>query len=239
MLGRILMIGLLLMASGRLLQAQPPQPRVLLLGDQIYQQPASELAKALQGKAEVVYVRLQPGEIFHSSFLLANLDRFLGDGRWDLIHFNVGLGDLIHRAPGMRSFRVLPPQSGGVRATPPELYRSNLKSITDRLQATGARVVWASTTPIRHSGTEVFITGSEVEYNQIAAEVMKSRGVPINDMHAYVKDLIDMDRPAGHNADPFHFDRKPIHGPVLDSIERFLDQSGSAPHPVDQSNPDS
>ena len=38
---------------GYLNAAENALPRVLILGDQIYQQPASELRKELKGKAEV------------------------------------------------------------------------------------------------------------------------------------------------------------------------------------------
>ena len=198
-------------------------PRVLILGDQIYQQPASELKKELKGKVEIHCPRLEPGEIWNSTTALELLDRQLGDGQWDIIHFNCGLGDLIHRVPGVKAFRVMPKHAGGIRTTAPEQYERNLHALVTRLKATGAKLVWASTTPIRHSSTNVFTKGTEIEYNTIARKVMGKHAIPINDMHTFVKDIIDMNKPAGHGADPFFFDRKPIHSPLLRIVANHLD----------------
>ena len=204
-------------------QADEQLPRVLIIGDRVYQQPANEVKKELKAKVDVVYATLAPDEVRNSETLLQDLDRLLGDGPWDLIHFNVGLGDLVYRAPGMKSFRVLPRQVGGVRCTSVEQYEKNLRQLCDRLLATEARVVWASTTPIRHSSTNVFELGSEVTYNKAAKRVMAEKKIPVNDMYQSVRDLIDMDRPASHGADPFFFDRKPIHSPIVKIILTQLD----------------
>ena len=197
-------------------------PRVLIIGDRIYQQPAGEVKKELKARADVVFATLGPDEVRNSETLLHDLERLLGDGPWDLIHFNVGLGDLVYRAPGMKSFRVLPRQVGGVRCTSVEQYEKNLRQLCERLLATEARLVWASTTPIRHSSTNVFELGSEVTYNKAARRVMTEKGIPVNDMYDFVRDLIDMDRPASHGADPFFFDRKPIHSPIVKVIQAEL-----------------
>ena len=199
-------------------QQEAVLPRVLIIGDSVYRQPASDAKKELQGKADVVYATLPSGEVCDSAAILASLDSLLGEGKWDVIHFNVGLGDLIYRAPGMKSFRVMPIHAGGVRATSPQLYEKNLRDLVTQLKATGAKLIWASTTPIRHSTPNVFQIGSEVEYNAIAAKVMAEHNVPVNDMYTYVKGLIDMEKPAGHGADPFFFDRKPLHPPVVEAM---------------------
>ena len=104
-------------SSAGIVVAENALPRVLILGDQIYQQPASELRKELKGKVEVHYPMLEPGEVWNSTTALDLVDRQLGDGQWDLIHFNCGLGDLIYRVPGVKAFRVMPKHAGGVRAT--------------------------------------------------------------------------------------------------------------------------
>ena len=146
-----------------------------------------------------------------------------GDGQWDIIHFNCGLGDLIHRVPGVKAFRVMPRHAGGIRTTSPQQYEKNLSALVIRLKVTKAKLVWASTTPIRHSSTNVFAKGSEIEYNAIARKVMGKHSIPINDLHTFVKGLIDMNKPAGHGADPFFFARKPIHSPLLRIVTHHLD----------------
>ena len=65
---------------------------------------------------------------------------------------------------------------------------------------------------------------------------MKARGVPINDMYRHVLGLIDMDRPASHGADPFHFDKKPLYPPIVRSIlselEATVTEAAIAEHSV-------
>ncbi|MBI1375791.1 MAG: hypothetical protein GC159_24030 [Phycisphaera sp.] len=221
-------------------QAKAPLPRVLILGDGVYNEPSRVVAKELKGEVDVVYVTWQPDEVPDTTTALEHLDRLLGyvdkkgeklddkdRPRWDLIYFNFGLGDLIYRAPGMKSFRVMPIHVGGVRNTDPKRYEANLRELVGRLRATGAKLVWASTTPIRHSEPNIFEKGSEIEYNAIAARVMSEQHVPIDDMYSYAKGLIDMDKPAPHGFDPFFFDRKPLHPPVVAVIRKELGVSES------------
>ena len=40
---------------------------------------------------------------------------------------------------------------------------------------------------------------------------MQKHNVVINDMYSFTKELIDMEKPAGFGADPFHFDKKSLH----------------------------
>lgn len=171
MIFRLITVVVLLLGVAK---AEQSLPRVLILGDPIYQQISGSLTKEVKGQWEVVVPRFEPGEVFNSTTLLEKLDELLGEKKWDVIHFNVGLGDLVHRAPGMKSFRVFPRHAGGVRTTPPVRYEQNLQELVKRLKATGAKVIWASTTPIRHSSTDVFELGSEIKYNEIAAKVMKA-----------------------------------------------------------------
>ena len=215
---------------------QKSLPRVLVLGDSVASQATREMPKEIKSKVEVVYGAWQPGEVADTTTALRVLERLLGHidrngkqvpaekrKKWDVIHFNFGLGDLVHRVPGLKSVRVMPIHAGGVCNTNPKQYEANLRELVKRLKATGAKLVWASTTPIRHSASNVFEMGSEVKYNAIAAKVMASEKIQINDMYTHVKGLIDMKKPAGHGADPFHFDRKPIHAPIVSSIANVLD----------------
>ena len=197
-------------------------PRVLIIGDSIYWEPAAALSKELKGRVEVVHAVKDSTVVCNTWTALEQLEAWLGEGKWDLIYFNFGLGDLLYRAPGMKAFRAYPMDAGGVRTTKPAEYEKNLQELVTRLKVSKAKLVWASTTPIRHSTTKVFEMGSEVEYNAIAAKVMAANKVPISDMYQHVISLIEMGKPASHGADPFFFDRKPIHGPSLEVIKREL-----------------
>lgn len=216
-------------------QSDKPLPRVLVIGDSVYSNHTRELRKVLKGKIQVIHATWNPNEIADSTTTIALLDRHLGridrNGKpvakekwptWDLIHFNCGLGDLVYRAPGMKQFRVLPIHVGGVRNTTQEQYVKNLDALVKALKskAPNTKLVWGSTTPIRASSSKVFKKGSEILYNAAAAKVMTAHGVETNDMHTFVKQLINMDKPAGFGADPFHFDKKPIHMPIVRVIEK-------------------
>ena len=197
-------------------------PRVLIIGDGVHNDIFRAATSQLEGRAELVFASVPKGEVLNTTTALEHLDTLLGDGSWDVVHFNCGLGDLVYRAPGMESFRVMPIHAGGVRTTSPERYEANLRELVRRFQETGAVLVWASTTPIRHSTTNVFQMESEIEYNVIAARIMAQEGVAVNDMHSYVLGQIDMDRPASHGADPFFFDRRPIHRRVVNAVLEAL-----------------
>src|SRR2546430_2696439 len=75
----------------------PKLPRVLLIGDSIsigYTIPTREL---LKGKANLHRIPANGGSTKDG---LANIDKWLGTGKWDVIHFNWGLHDLKHWKDG-------------------------------------------------------------------------------------------------------------------------------------------
>src|SRR5258708_5818862 len=69
----------------------PKLPRVLILGDSISIGYTLPVRKLLEGKANVHRPADNCGPS-NSGLLL--LDKWLGDGKWDVIHFNFGLHDL-------------------------------------------------------------------------------------------------------------------------------------------------
>ena len=73
----------------------------------------------------------------------------------------------------------------GKQVTPPEIYRQQLTELTKRLQATNAKLVFATTTPVP-PGARGRVAGDEIVYNKIAREVMQALNVPVDDLGAYV-----------------------------------------------------
>lgn len=138
----------------------PSLPRVLLIGDSVSRGYTQAVRKALAGKANV---HRAPANCGPTKAGVEKLDVWLGDGKWDLIHFNFGIHD---------------------RATPIEDYRARLGQIVDRLSKTGATLVWAATTPIPDVEKTKQTAASIVERNAVAAEVMKEKGVVVNDLFA-------------------------------------------------------
>lgn len=234
----ILVVLLILVCEPLFAQQDKPQlPNVLIIGDSVYQQHARGVLVELKSQANVQFANWPKFVLPNSANAVEDIDLLLGfkdaagndvpaekRPSWDLIHFNVGLGDLVYCVPNIKSHRILSFNYGGVIRTDAKQYEQNLKTLVRllRQKAPGAKIVWASTTPIRHSRENVFKKGTEIEYNEIAERVMKKHGVPINDMYNYVLSFMDMDKPASHGVDPFFFDRNPIHEPIHKHIIQEL-----------------
>ena len=167
-------------------------PRVLLIGDSIsmgYTLPVREL---LAGKANVHRI---PENGSATGVGLAKLDAWLGKEKWDVIHFNWGLHDLKHWKEGKLDL-------AGPQVTPVEEYEKNLRDLVKRLKATGAKIIWASTTPVPE-GSGGRVAADEVKYNEAAARVMKAEGVAIDDLHAVAAArLAEIQRPANVHFTP-------------------------------------
>ena len=115
------------------IQDDPALPRVLLIGDSIsigYTQPVRQM---LAGEANVHRVSDNCGPTIKG---LEHLEAWLGSTRWDVIHFNWGIWDA----------HIL---GNGQRRVPMEQYGTNLRQLVATLKSTGARLIWASTTPIK------------------------------------------------------------------------------------------
>jgi acyl-CoA thioesterase-1 len=151
---------------------------VLLIGDSISMGYTIPVRDMLEGKANV---HRPPANCGQTERGLAQLDKWLGDGKWDVIHFNFGLHDLKYLdAAG----KYVDP-SKGKQVASPEVYELNLRELVARLKKTGAKLVWASTTPVP-VGSLGRVEGDEVRYNEVAARVMQENGIPIDDLHAVV-----------------------------------------------------
>ena len=136
----------------------PKLPRILLIGDSVSRGYTQPTRKALAGKANV---HRAPANCGPTASGLKNLDVWLGEGKWDVIHFNFGIHD---------------------RGTPPADYVKRLEEIVGRLEKTGAKLIWASTTPIPDNPAQKQTAASIVEKNALAAEVMKKHGIPTDDL---------------------------------------------------------
>jgi lysophospholipase L1-like esterase len=168
-------------------------PRVLLIGDSISQGYTVPVRKLLAGKANVHRIPQNGGS---TKTGIAKIDEWLGPvlpagqppsseppPRWDVIHFNWGLHDLMFDPKTQRD----PAQYEKDQLA---LYEKNLRALVARLKLTGAKLIWASSTPVpdemnsprspSHRSAMVNV------YNDVAAKVMMQNGVPIDDLNAYV-----------------------------------------------------
>ena len=146
-------------------------PRVLLIGDYISIGYTLPTRKLLEGKANVHRIPANGGPTKNG---IANLKKWLGDGKWDVIHFNWGIHDLKFMPDGKRQVEAAD-------------YEANLRSLVATLKTTGAKLIWASTTPIPEGALNPQRKFGQVpEYNAIAAKVMTENGVTLNDLNAWM-----------------------------------------------------
>jgi hypothetical protein len=142
----------------------PRLPRVLLIGDSISIDYTIPVRKMLVGKANVLRI---PEDADQSQKGVDKLTQWLGNEKWDVIHFNWGLHDCFRKT----SFKQ---------------YEANLRAIVKRLKATDAKVIWATTTPIPKGNPWGATAGGEAKYNAIAKTIMEENDIVINDLHTFI-----------------------------------------------------
>ena len=156
-------------------------PRVLLIGDSISIGYTVDVQKLLAGKANVHRIPTNGGPTPNG---LANLKTWLGDKKWDVIHFNWGLHDLKY-VVGEDKGKIVPvTAAGATHQVALGDYEKNLTALVTQLKATGAKLIWCSTTPVV-AGTNGRHTEDVLKYNEAAARVMKAAGVATDDLYAY------------------------------------------------------
>ena len=144
----------------------PRLPRVLLIGDSISRGYTLAVRRALAGKANV---HRAPANCGPTTMGLQKLPVWLGEGKWDIIHFNFGIHD---------------------RNSKPEDYQQHLEQLVAKLRTSGAKPVWASSTPL--SGKMIKTTHEDplVKLNEVAAAVMKKHGIAFDDLHSVATPIV-------------------------------------------------
>lgn len=152
-------------------------PRVLIIGDSITLITHDVLKESLKGKAKV-FRPSRPGAVINCGPTERGVEQihgWLGDyqkkgSQWDVIRFNFGLHDL------KQPYDAAANRWSGRFDVPVEPYKRNLEIIIGVLRQTGAKLIWATTTPVpgdlvgengigRQKGTEQV-------YNAAAREVL-------------------------------------------------------------------
>ena len=170
----------------------PRLPNVLLLGDSISIGYHQAVRTQLAGKANVFRPVRSNGTAENcsdSGFGLANLDRWLAaQPKWDVIHFNWGLHDIKRMKPAGPDGKAATssdPNDPRLREVDP--YVENLARIVARLKQTGARLVFATTTPVVPGTTNPLRSPEDpARYNAAAVKLMQAQGVAVDDLFAFV-----------------------------------------------------
>jgi acyl-CoA thioesterase-1 len=173
----------------------PALPRVLLIGDSISIGYTLPTRAALAGKANV---HRPPTNCGPTTRGLQSIDDWLGDSKWDVIHFNWGLHDLKY----MDEKGGLADPEKGEQQVPIDQYEKNLDQLVQRMKKTGATLIWCSTTPVPE-GSKGRVKGDAAKYNTAAKRVMEKHGVAVDDLYAFaLPRLKEIQRPANVHFTP-------------------------------------
>lgn len=164
--------------------AETALPKVLIIGDSISIGFTPHVVEQLDGKAVVKHHK---GNAQHTGTGLKQLDQWIGNTKWDVIHFNWGLWDLCYRDPKSK-VQGKRDKVNGTLTTTLEQYEKNLDKLVSRLKKTDAKLIWAHTTvvPEEEAGR---IVGDDKKYNEVAAKIMKKYGITINDLNSLSREF--------------------------------------------------
>lgn len=179
------------LASGFTVAADAPvKKRVLLLGDSISIGYTPVVQKKLAEEATVLRPMRgdKPENCSDTVSGTKNIDRWLqiDGGHWDVIHFNWGLHDVKHMSGGKPSDSASDPPNSTVEA-----YEKQLREIVGKLKATGAKLIFATTTPAPE-GAKPYRSNADVQkYNEAALRIMKENNIAVDDLYTFVKERQD------------------------------------------------
>lgn len=148
----------------------PNLPRVLIIGDSISIGYTLPTRKLLAGKANVHRIPENGGPTING---LKKLNNWLGDGKWDVIHFNWGLHDI----------KI---DKDGKHQVPLDEYEKNLRDLVKRMKETKAKLIWASTTPVPEGKVSPQRKNADaIAFNAVAKKIMEENGVAIDDLYEF------------------------------------------------------
>jgi hypothetical protein len=179
-------------------------PRVLLIGDSITRDYYSEVERRLAGKAYVS--RLCTSRFVGDPILLKEITLVLDEGRFDVVHFNNGMHGWQHSEQEYQ-----------------KAFPKVIKTIRDHTAK--AKLIWATTTPLRDGKAVAY--DSRVDYsddriavrNSIAATIATRQKIPIDDLN-----LLMRGHPEYHS-DNVHFNSQGVQieaAQVATEIEKLL-----------------
>jgi len=179
-------------------------PRVLLIGDSIARDYYPEVEKQLAGKANVA--RLATSRFVADAVLLKEIELVLNDAQFDVVVFNSGMHGWQHSEAEYR-----------------KAFPGFIKTI--HASAPRAKLIWATTTPLRDGKGVAYDTKAEYSderieaRNALAAEEVAARKIPAVDLYAAVR---------GHpefHSDNVHFNTQGVQilaAQVSGAIEKLL-----------------
>ncbi len=183
-----------------LVSAAPEKKNVMIIGDSISIGYTPFVTEALADVANVVHNK---GNAQTSTNGVEKIDSWLEGTKWDVIHFNFGLWDLCYRhpdskAPGQRD------KVNGTLSTTLEQYEANLEAVVKKLKATGAELIFCTTSYVPTEEVGRF-PEDVAKYNAVAIKVMKRNKIKVNDLY---KPSIAIHAENGLGVNNVHYDKE-------------------------------
>lgn len=151
--------------------------KVFLLGDSIRLGYEKYVEEQLRGEAEVVS---SPDNARFAKYSIWNVGSVTQESSWI---YELGNPDIIHWNNGIWDAYLL---MDGECFTPIEEYVRDMLRLYKRLAATGAKIIFATTTAVRDD-CEVVRNADIDRYNDAILEALKDKDVVINDLNSLVK----------------------------------------------------
>ncbi len=156
--------------------------KVLLLGDSISMGYHSTVLAELASDATVIRPRENCAGTTNG---IAKIDDWLklDGGNFDLIHFNFGLHDLkaVTVAGGSKTTN----NPSDPRQADLETYRRQLEEIVQKLKASGAKLIFATTTPYPEGVRPHRDPKDAARYNAVALQIMAKNQIEVNDLYHF------------------------------------------------------
>lgn len=154
----------------------PKLPRVLIIGDSISMGYTARVRELLAGQYNVHRIPENAGS---SGNGVEKIGAWIGGGNWRVIYFNFGLHDVKYMSDQKRQVSL-------------EDYERNLRAIAKRLIVSGARVIFAATTPVPGETENPPRKEEDVQrYNEVALRVMSRIGVMVDDLYSFALPQLD------------------------------------------------
>ena len=126
---------------------------------------------------------------------LEQIDQWLGDRTWDVVHWNFGLHDLKYMGPGGENLADPADPSSHPQVALDD-YKANVAELAERIKKQGKVVIWRETTPVP-KGAAGRVPGDASRYNAAAAEaIAEVGGIQTDPFFAFAETVAEMQQPA-------------------------------------------
>lgn len=142
-----------------------------------------------------------PGNAQHTGTGLKKITEWIGEEKWDIIHFNWGLWDLCYRHADSKVQGNRDKINGNITHSVDE-YTANLDSIVSILKkTTKAKLIFVTTTYVPENEAGRF-QNDAVIYNDASKSIMKKHSIVVNDIYEQSKLIHNK---FGKGSDDVHF----------------------------------